>query len=574
MAALAQSSGPSPSDAANVKLRKRAEGRMSGLRVNRYSWWVHWRELADYGLPRRYKWLITPNQAARGSPINQHIIDSTGTLAARNCAAGMFAGTTNPTKRWFKLTIFGIDSTGTNPISLWLKQVEDLLYEIFQQSNFYQAMATFFFDLVIFGTAVVIIYEDFENVIKCFTPCLGEFYLDNDASFRAEILYREFLMTLAQMEEEFGEENLSDGLKAMLNGNNATMLTRENVIGHGIEFNTQRGLGIPSHFKYSEVYWEIGHQGDKVLRKKGFFETPLVPGRWDLVANDAYGRGPFMDALGDVKQLQQETKRKGQAIDKTVNPPMVGDIQLKNAPASLLPGGVTYVSGFAQSGKPGFASVYDMKFPVGEITEDIRECQERIRKILFNDVFQTISQFETRSNVTAFEIDARKAEASLMLGPVFLRIFSESLPNALKRTFGIASRAGILPPAPPEIHNAPISIKFSSMLAIAQEAAAASGIERILGVVGNLAGVQPDAVDKLDADYAIDKYNALLNNDPKLMRSADAVAQIRQQRQKQQQAEQMAQHADTAQKLSAGAKNLSDIDVGGGRNAVQAITGA
>ena len=35
---------------------------MLGLRVNRYSWWTHWRELADYILPRRYKWLITPNQ--------------------------------------------------------------------------------------------------------------------------------------------------------------------------------------------------------------------------------------------------------------------------------------------------------------------------------------------------------------------------------------------------------------------------------------------------------------------------------------------------------------------------------
>src|SRR5262245_368161 len=152
---------PTSADPIGFRLRKQFDGRLAGLRVNRYSYWVHWRELADYVLPRRYKWLITPNQAQRGSPINQHIIDSTGTIAARNCAAGMLTGTTNPTKQWFRLKVRGIDSTQTGPISLWLKQCETLLYAIFQSSNFYQAMATFYFDLVVFGTAYILIYQDF-----------------------------------------------------------------------------------------------------------------------------------------------------------------------------------------------------------------------------------------------------------------------------------------------------------------------------------------------------------------------------------------------------------------------------
>src|SRR5215468_6291216 len=61
----------------DVAFRKAAESRLIGLRVNRFSWWVHWRELADYILPRRYKWLITPNMQNRGSPINNYILDST-----------------------------------------------------------------------------------------------------------------------------------------------------------------------------------------------------------------------------------------------------------------------------------------------------------------------------------------------------------------------------------------------------------------------------------------------------------------------------------------------------------------
>src|SRR5260370_564910 len=90
---------------ANLDLRRFVEGRLLGMRVNRYRWWTHGRELADYLLPRRYKWLITPNQMARGSPINNHILDSTGTLAARNLASGMMSGISSPTRPWFKLKV-------------------------------------------------------------------------------------------------------------------------------------------------------------------------------------------------------------------------------------------------------------------------------------------------------------------------------------------------------------------------------------------------------------------------------------------------------------------------------------
>src|SRR5712671_2211089 len=161
------------------RLRSFQQGRLLGLRNNRYSWWTHGRELADFILPRRYKWLITPNQMNRGSPINQHILDSTGTLAARNLAAGMMSGITSPTRPWFKLKIGRIDSTQTSPVSLWLAECERLLYLILKESNFYNALGVAYFDLVVFGTAVILIYEDFDDVIRCYNPCAGEYFIEN-----------------------------------------------------------------------------------------------------------------------------------------------------------------------------------------------------------------------------------------------------------------------------------------------------------------------------------------------------------------------------------------------------------
>lgn len=569
-----------PISSQDESYRRFVEGRLMGMRVNRYSWWTHWRELADYFLPRRYKWIVTPNQMGRGSPINQHIIDSTGCFAARNLASGLLSGKSSPTRKWFKLSIGRIDSTGTNPISLWLAECERLMRLVFHESNFYTSIAVLYFDLVIFGTAVMIIYEDFENVIHCYNPCAGEYYVDLNGQYRPCILYREFTMTIAAVVDEFGLENCSPTIQELYKQPSGANLTREIIVAHAIEPNDDdRSFGIPKRFKYRECYWEWGGSTSPqsgapaykgFLRKRGYNEQPFITVRWDLVSNDPYGRSPAMDGLGDQKQLQQETRRKAQAIDKMVNPPLVADIQLKNQPASLLPGGMTYVTGFAASGKPAIASIYDTKFPVGEITEDLNEVRERLKRVFFNDLFQTASQFETRSNITAVEWDMRKAESMVMLGPVIERIDNEGLAQVVERVFSMMARAQIFPPAPEEIANAPINIEFISMLAQAQNATEAASIERILQLVGGISGVEPGAMDKVDVDYTIDKYSSLLNNDPKMIRSEEAVAAIRDQRA---QAQAQVQQAAIAEQLSKGAKTLSETQVGGGQNALQMITG-
>jgi hypothetical protein len=77
-------------------------------------------------------------------------------------------------------------------------------------------------------------------------------------------------------------------------------------------------------------------------------------------------------------------------------------------------------------------------------------------------------------------------------------------------------------------------------------------------------------MDNIDVDEAIDEYSSLLNNSPKIIRSPEQLADIRQQRA---QAQQQAQQAQIAQQLSQGAKNLSQTDVGGGQNALQSMLG-
>jgi len=562
-----------PSD---ERLRAFQQGRLLGMRTNRYSWWTHARELADYILPRRYKWLITQNQQNRGSPINQHILDSTGTLAARNLAAGMFSGVTPPTRPWIKYKWGKLDSAMSGPIPIWLKQCEDLTYAVLAASGFYTSMAVFLFDLVVFGTAVLLIYEDFDNVISCINPCFGEYYVDIDGKYRPVIFYREFTYTINQCIDEFGYENCSSFIQEAYDNRSGAYLTREVIVAHAIEPNTDpEKYGIPAHFKYRETYWEWGGtttpQGGTIakgfLRKRGFGERAAIIGRWDLVANDPYGRSPGMDALPDIKQLQQETRRKAQGIDKGINPPLVADVQLKNQPASLLPGGITFLQGMMATGNDGMKPTYGNWRPdIKSISEDMAEVRARIKDTFYNNLFQVASQFETRSNITAVEWDMRKSESLVMLGPVLDRLRFEVLTPIIDRVWGIMSRANILPPPPPEVAGKDLDVEFVSVLQSSQKAAAAGSIERMLQMAQTLAAIDPAVTDNIDFDMALDVYANMLETDPRIIRSPAQLTAIRRQRAQQQAQQQQLQSAETLAKAGA---NAANIDVGGGQNLVQ-----
>lgn len=553
-----------------IALRQQLDGTMEAMRNYRLSFWAHWAQLAELYLPRRYKWFITPNQWNRGSQINAAIVDETGVLAARTLASGMMAGMTSPTRIWFRMGLHDLETVDFGPVRNWLAEVERRMMRVFSESNFYESLGVFYHDMGVFGSANIIIYEDPEQVIRCYNPCLGEFFFSVDGSNRVSRNAREFTMTLSAAADMFGIDALEPGDKLSVQTGGAQALT-EIVICHTIEPNNmlfdQGGSPlqyiVPPMFKWRECYWKRGSVAGHMLRCAGFHEKPFVAGRWDVTSNDAYGRSPGMDGLPVNRQLQIEQRRKAEAIDKLVRPPMNASVSMKNEPMSILPGAVNYVANLQDA---GFKPAYQVEPRLQEMTADIAEAQTRLQKVFFVDLFLMISQLDTVR--TATEIDARREEKLIQLGPVIERFENEGLDVIIDRVFAIMARRGLLPPPPPEIAGAEINVQYISMLAEAQRAASTAGIERLLQLVGNLVGVNPEVLDTLDWDKAIDTYADKLAVEPEIVRSVKQIMEIRAAKAQQQQ-EQMALQAG-AEAAKAG-KLLSETDVGGGQNALERI---
>lgn len=529
--------------------------KLGALRQERQSFIPHWRELSDFVQPRRGRFLISDRNKGGQSKRNySSIINSRATQALRIARSGMLNGTMSPARPWFGLEPMDIEMLEFAPVKEWLYKQEILLRTIFNAGNLYNMSPTFLEELLLFGTAAMSQVDDFDDVARFYTHTIGSYMVSQNDRFKVDTLVREFQMTTEQMIGKFGKENVSI---AVLNEYERGSLYSWHNVVHFIEPNPDVDeRKIDSKFKkFRSVYYEPGDNNkDKFLSERGFDEFPAYVARWDVTGEDIYGTNcPGMTALGDIKALQIEEKRKAQGIDKMVNPPLKGPASLKNVPVSSLPGGLTiYDTG---QGDEKLSSIYTVQPQLNDLMLDIDKVERRIETAFYVDMFLAISNMEGIQPRNQLDLTQRNEERLIQLGPVLERIHGEFLERLIDRTFSQALRAGIVSPPPQELLGQELRVKFISTLAMAQKAVAVAEIERFAGYVGSLVAFAPDAVDKFDYDQSMDEYGLAIGVPPHIIVPDEEVLAKRQQRAQAQQAQQALEGGQGAADIT---KKLTD----------------
>ncbi len=144
-----------------------------------------------------------PNQMARGDPLGSRIINETPILAHRTLAAGLMAGLTSPARPWFRLALRDFSSAENTPVKLWLDEVTRRIQVVLSQSNAYNCLHVIYEELACFGTGCMLIEDDFEDVIRCHTLTVGEYFLASTYRDEIDTLYREYVLTTGQIVERF-----------------------------------------------------------------------------------------------------------------------------------------------------------------------------------------------------------------------------------------------------------------------------------------------------------------------------------------------------------------------------------
>lgn len=515
-------------------MRVAYQQRWSGLIRERTTFEQHWRDLSRFMLPRSGRFFRGDKNRGGKHDYNA-IYDNAGTRAVRTLGAGMMTGASSPGRPWFKLTTKDPDLAKFKPAKKWLDDVAVRMYKVFAASNTYRALHKIYEELGVFGTACSILLPNAKRIIHHYPVPIGRYALQQNNEGEIVTMYRTFQKSVGEVVKSYGEENVSVAVKHLWEQNE---LETPVDIMHIIEprEDEARDPANPSarHMPWRSIHMEMFIEEDKMLRISGYPRFPVIAPRWAVDGDDIYGHSAGMDALGDIKQLQQEQYRKGQAVDYKARPPVQAPSSIKERRSSALPGGLRYpdpgqmllVDGSGPN--TGVRAMFEVNLDLSHLLLDIQDVRARIDSALYADLFLMLAHAGPDTRMTATEVAERHEEKLLALGPVLERLHNELLQPLIETTFDIMMANGLIPAPPPELSRAELDIEFVSLLAQAQRQLGSNAIDRLVGNVLTIAqGGRPDVLDKINWDRYVEIYSEKLGIESELIVGENEVAALR-----------------------------------------------
>lgn len=565
---------------AALSTREYLEKQIVGMQADRQPFEGDWSEISRLCLPNRVDILDNTRNNTRSSRRRANLAshDTGGRIAARRLINGMATGLTSASRPWFGLSVGGMDPelADYQPVKEWLEDETRGIQTLFARTNYYDMTKMQYGDLGTMGVGVVVGLEHPEYMAVWHHLPVGSYFISLDEGLRANRLVRFTKPTVEQVVASVGGDwsKVSDQVKQAYTQGNYNVIV---PCVHVIERNRDakgRKLSPNINKEWRSIKWEIG-QNDKriLLAEKGYDSQPFTAPRWETVGDQVYCEtSPGFDALPDMRELQLASRRKGRAMDNLVKPALAAPAGLARSYLSLDPGTINYID--AMSGDAVRPILQTDPRTIEFIRQDKEALDRRVNELFYADLFMAISQMEGVQPRNEQELLYRNEEKLTQLGPVVDRVNIEKLEGDIDRAYTIRKNLGLSRPVPPELEGKPLRIEFKSILSLAQKAAENSAIERAARFVGFVAGLFPDSTLKFDAEQAIDEYAAGLGTSPRIIRSDEMVAELKQKMQQQQATKQLAETAPAMESGAKAAQLLSQTRVDPeGTSALQRILG-
>ena len=213
------------------ELRAHILSRWQKLKTERDPFISQWKSIATHIRPATGKFLLRgPKNEAR-ERFNE-IFDNTATGASNLLSSGLMSGLTDPSQQWFYLTTGSPTLDESPAVKQWLADVSQVIYMGLSRTNAYQSLHHFWLEVSLYGTAAMMIQEDDERGFYCYPFTIGEYAIACNHKGIPDTLYRELMMTVAQIVQQYGYENVPRGIKALYD---QRQYDQEKAVIHAIE---------------------------------------------------------------------------------------------------------------------------------------------------------------------------------------------------------------------------------------------------------------------------------------------------------------------------------------------------
>lgn len=513
--------------------------RQSTMASSRSTFESHWQEVTKRVIPRQDQWY--DSSRSQGDKRTDALYDSTAVLALSRFAAAMESILTPRTELWHRLTP-EVPLDESQDVKVWLDNISRLLFRVrySPRSNFASQMHEFYMGLGSIGTACLFVDDDPGRGITYRNLHMSGIYMAEDNQGRVDTIHRKIKLTNRQAAQQFGEDKLPDSVRRNLKDKPDEEAEYLHAVfpSTDVQYGRYDSAGMP----WKSCYIAIRDRA--LILESGYWEFPYMIGRYVVAPGETYGRSPAMDALPDIKvvnEIEKTTLRTGQ---RAADPPylaaddgVLGAFQVR--PGAIIPGGIN------AQGDPMVRPLDSgANFPL--TMEMSNQRRTTINDHFLVSLFQILAQ--DRGNMTATEVLQRAQEKGALLAPAAGRQQSECLGPMIEREVGILARAGMLPAPPQEWIDAggAYKIEYTSEATRAQKAGEGIAVLRMLESLATIAQHKPEIYDRIDLDEAAKTLAESYGLPPKVMRDDDAVDAIRGARTQEAQAQNALQSAAVA----------------------------
>jgi len=528
--------------------------RWETLRNNRGTWDSHWQEVTELVRPSAAD--FNNSQMTKGAKRNNRIFDGTALWSLNQFAAGLHSYVTPPTDRWFQFTVEDPTLLENEEVIAWLELASDIVFWLYAkpEANLNPVLHEGFLDLGAFGNLVI--FQDWNvasrrPIFRTY-PLAHTVYQENDEGL-VDTVMRSQMFTTRQAQQMFGDQ-LPDKIRDAKDPEKEwefvhAVFPREDVKWH-------MSKAIVTNMPFRSLW--ISCDGKKIVRESGFHEMPYHIARWERVAGEAYGRGPAMTCLPDIKMINAMAKTVIQAAQKAVAPPMVVPSDGILLPVRTVPDGLI----FKEPGSDPITQLPPGRIDIGVDLMDRRK--EHIQQSFYVDLMRMWRKTE---RMTQMEVAELRNDQLRNMSPMLGRIHTELLSPMVRRTARAATRAGLMPELPPNMEGQKIRLEYVSPAARAQEGTKAMAIQQFVQDLVPFAQVDPSILDPIDWDAYSREMAKVRGVSRRIIRGAEQIEEIRNGRKQAQQMQQMQQMAASAAPAAGAIRDIAaaqkDLGAGG-----------
>lgn len=500
----------------------RAKKRVQSMKSERMNWDSHWKELADYILPRKDDVFTKNNVIAGEKKTNKgFLFDTTAIHSNVLLASALHSMMTNPTLQWMELTTGEEELDKQDRVRLWLQDSTKRMHNLYNRTNFQTEIHEVYLDIASLGTASMTIEDDKEYDVRFRSYPIYHSYIDENEKGVVDTVAREFRWTISNIASKWGEDKLPKKFRDILKKKPDEKFTVVHIVCPA----SKAGQFGVTELKFGRKKWMSMYyidEGPITLELEGLFDNPYVISRWSKISGEKYGRGPGTFSLPDIKMINAAKEVSLRGWQKTVDPPWLFPDQGISLPVDLRPGRVTYYRAGTKE---------DIKPLVSGARPDVNQqfleiIGKQIREAFFIDQLQ----LNDGPQMTATEVSQRTEEKLRLLAPILARQQDELLTPIVDKTFNVMLKKEMFLPIPEELSGREVIGRYSSQIAKAQRVSEGQNILRMVEAAGPFFQMDPSIADNINTDEVL-RYIARTYGAPQLIfRNQDEVEQLREQR--------------------------------------------